>query len=94
MTAIRSADGKVVQVATNAAHDRRLSLSARGLLLLMLSYPPDTTFDSAWLETQSPIGHQEVPAAIRELEERGYFQDGIVSDAVPGRSSRLPRVGG
>lgn len=81
MTSIRSADGKVVQVMTSAAQDNRLSLSARGLLLFLLSYPPDRTFDSEWLETQAPDGRTEVPAALRELEALGYLHDGVISDS-------------
>ena len=96
MTAIRSAsapEGKFVQIANAAAQDRRLSLAARGILLFVLSLPPDRHFTAEWLETQVPEGRRAVRSALRELEACGYYRrtrtssggnwkwDQVISDA-------------
>lgn len=76
MTSIRSvraAEGKFVQVANGAAQDRRLSLRARGVLLFILSLPPDRPFTAKWLETQVPEGREAIRSSLRELVEYGYM---------------------
>jgi hypothetical protein len=71
---VRAAEGKFVQIANEAAQDRRLSLKARGILLYVLSLPPDRTFSAAWLEAQVPEGRESVRAGLAELERCGYFR--------------------
>lgn len=71
---VRSAEGKFVQVSNTAARDRRLSLRARGVLLFVLSLPPDQHFTAKWLESKVPEGREAVRAALRELEACGYFR--------------------
>lgn len=94
MTAIRSADGNVVQISKTAIQDRRLSLSAHGLLACMLSYPAGTVFTVEQLDAQTPEGHREVGPALRELEGCGYYRDGVVSDTAvePARGEPEIRV--
>ena len=77
MTAIRSvrpAQGRFVQISNAAAQDRRLSLRARGILLFILSLPPDHHFTSEWLGTQVLEGRDAIRSALRELETCGYYR--------------------
>lgn len=63
------------QILPNAtARDRRLSFRARGLLALMLSYPPDWQFNRDWLAAQTDgEGVTAVRTALQELEKHGYL---------------------
>ncbi|WP_427422682.1 hypothetical protein [Lysinibacillus fusiformis] len=63
------------QILPNAtARDRRLSFRARGLLALMLSYPPDWQFNRDWLARQTDgEGVSAVRTALQELETHGYL---------------------
>ncbi len=90
---VRAAEGRFVQIANGAAQDRRLSLRARGVLLFVLSLPPEQHFTAKWLESQVPEGREAVRAALRELEMHGYLRrertsrggtwvwDQVISDA-------------
>lgn len=80
-----------------ALRDQRLSLRAKGLLALMLSFPSDWTYRMPHLLTQSSDGRHAHYQALRELRRAGYVQhqrarrpDGTlgeseytVSDAIP-----------
>jgi hypothetical protein len=70
----RGAEGKFVQISNAALQDRRLSLSARGLIAFVLSLPTDKTFSAAWLETQVPDGRRAIRSALRELQSAGYYR--------------------
>lgn len=63
------------QILPNAtARDQRLSFRARGLLVLMLSYPPDWQFNRDWLARQTDgEGVSAVRTALQELETCGYL---------------------
>lgn len=63
------------QILPNAtARDKRLSFRARGLLVLMLSYPPDWNFNRDWLAAQTDgEGVSAVRTALQELEKAGYL---------------------
>jgi hypothetical protein len=78
---VRAAEGKFVQIANDAAQDRRLSLRARGVLLFVLSLPPDKPFTAQWLETQVPEGREAIRSALRELMECGYMRRTRKQDA-------------
>lgn len=76
MTIIRGPEPREnFQILPNAtARDRRLSFRARGLLVMMLSYPPDWRFDRDWLARQTDgEGSTAVRAALQELEKVGYL---------------------
>jgi hypothetical protein len=71
---VRSADGKFVQISNTAARDQRLSLRARGVLVFVLSLPPEQHFTAKWLESRVPEGREAVRTALRELEAHGYLR--------------------
>jgi hypothetical protein len=76
----RSSEGKFTMVANGAAQDRRLTAAARGIILYVLSLPPDAHFTQEWLADQLPDGRKAVRAAMRNLEQAGYFQRTRTSD--------------
>jgi hypothetical protein len=78
---VRAAEGKFVQIANAAAQDRRLSLRARGVLVFVLSLPPDKQFTAQWLETQVPEGREAIRTALHELMECGYMRRTRKQDA-------------
>lgn len=63
------------QILPNAtARDKRLSFRARGLLVLMLSYPENWQFNRDWLARQTDgEGVSAVRTALTELENAGYL---------------------
>ena len=62
------------QIANDMLRDKRLSMVARGVLAMILSYPPDWIFNIQWLCKEADIGRNKARAIIRELEEYGYCQ--------------------
>lgn len=60
-------------VRNTALRDTALSLKAKGLLALMLSFPDDWTYHLEHLEAQSTDGRDATRAAARELESAGYI---------------------
>lgn len=54
--------------------DKALSLRAKGLLTLMLSYPDDWVFSVKQLVSTSKDGKDSVSAAIKELSDHGYIK--------------------
>jgi hypothetical protein len=56
-----------------ALRDTRISLKAKGLLALMLSFPDDWQYHQSHLETLSTDGRDGLRAAVRELEGAGYI---------------------
>lgn len=77
-------------IVRNAAlRDDRLSLKAKGLLALMLSFPDDWTYHLEYLERLSTDGRDATRGAVRELETLGYVgrrqaraADGTLSSSV------------
>ena len=57
----------------SVAQDRRLSLKARGLFLLLQSLPDDWNFTVSGIATFSGAGVRQVRAALTELENVGYL---------------------
>lgn len=59
-------------IPNDAIRDPNLSLQAKGLLTLMLSYPDDWRFTTAHLERQSTNGREATRTALRQLIAAGY----------------------
>lgn len=82
-------DGTVsdeLQIALSAAHDRRLSFGARGLLLVLASPHAPRVLIREVLENASPTfeGFSEVLTYLRELAFLGYLEtsEELLSDTV------------
>lgn len=60
-------------VSNSIIRDTRLSLKARGLLILMLSLPDCWQFNIKGLATLSGEGNDSIRGGIKELEEVGYL---------------------
>lgn len=90
MRAYRNRPRRDYTIVRNAAlRDERLSLKAKGLLALMLSFPDDWTYHLEHLERLSTDGRDATRGAVRELEARGYVTrrqtrapDGTLSSSV------------
>lgn len=61
-------------ISNHALRDDRLSLRAKGLLALMLSFPDDWTYYLHHLQGQSTDGRDGTRSACRELEALGYVR--------------------
>lgn len=73
MTGYRNRPRRDFTILRNAAiRDPSLSLKAKGMLALMLSYPDDWTYHLTHLEGLSADGRDATRAAVRELEAAGY----------------------
>jgi tRNA G26 N,N-dimethylase Trm1 len=53
--------------------DRRLSLKAKSLLSMMLSFSDDWQYSLSGLASTSKEGLTAIRAAVQELEENGYL---------------------
>lgn len=52
--------------------NKALSLDARGLLGMMLSYPPDWKFNKTWLKNETGIGAKRINRIFAELKAAGH----------------------
>lgn len=55
------------------ARDKRLSFKARGVLIMMLTLPPNWKSHATWIEEQGTEGRESLRAAFKELERFGYL---------------------
>ncbi len=75
MSIIRVKHSSNFTIIDNAViRDSRLSLRARGLHHLLLSFPHDWEISIEWLLTQCSEGRNAIYAALAELEEAGYLR--------------------
>jgi hypothetical protein len=75
MSIIRVKHSRNFTIIDNAViRDNRLSLRARGLHHLLLSYPHDWEISIEWLLTQCTEGRNAIYTALAELEESGYLR--------------------
>ena len=74
---LRRADGHYTIVANDALRDSRLSYRARGILAAALSHGDGFTLTRAWIDSHGTEGRDAITAAIAELRELGYVQDGF-----------------
>lgn len=63
-----------VVVPNAIARDKRLSFRARGLLVMLLSLPPDWHVTADMLAADNPDSRTAIRAAMRELREAGYVE--------------------
>lgn len=64
---------KFLQVLHSTVRDKNISLKARGLLCLMLSYPTDWNFSLQFLVEASGEKISIIRTSINELIEHGYI---------------------
>lgn len=57
----------------SVAQDKRLSLKARGLFLLLQSLPDDWRYTQAGLAHVAGMGRDQIRSALAELEKAGYL---------------------
>ena len=101
-TSFRNRPRRDFTILRNAAlRDERLSLKAKGMLALMMSFPDDWTYHLEHLEGISTDGRDATRGAVRELEAAGYVSrsqsrspDGRLSVADFEVSDSLPTVDG
>jgi hypothetical protein len=75
VTIHRSRHAQEYVIVPNAiARNRRLSFRARGLLVMLLSLPPDWHVTVDQLAEDNPDSRTGIRAAMRELREAGYVQ--------------------
>ena len=63
------------------AHDARLTLRARGLMLWLLAHPDEWQYDAEAVVASVPEGRDAVRTALRELEAHGYIRRSRHRDA-------------
>jgi len=61
-----------VQLPNQMLRDNSISLRARGLLAMVLTYQEDWVITKAWIEEKVPEGKQAISSTFRELESAGY----------------------
>lgn len=69
-----------VMIRNAAMRDKQLSLKAKGLLGVMLTYPDDWTFYMEHLEKQSRDGRDATRSAMKELIAAGYVIRRVARD--------------
>ena len=80
--------GNYTVVDNGFVRDERLTLKAKGMLLLLLSLPDNWKFTETWLATQCQDQVASVKSALKDLEANGYLKrsrernDGKLGDAV------------
>lgn len=74
MATMRIVKSKNFSIVSNTIiRDARLSLKARGLLILMLSLPDNWEFSIAGLSKTAGEGKDSIRNGVKELEEAGYL---------------------
>lgn len=63
-----------IVVPNSILRDKRISITARGLLVIILSLPPKWKLTVSGLVTVTGAGETAVRAGLRELEKYGYVQ--------------------
>jgi hypothetical protein len=67
-----SADERFVMIRNAALRDPTLSLKAKGLLVVLLSFPPRSPMSIQALTAHAADGKASIATAMRELERAGY----------------------
>ena len=69
----RARKASFTTVYRSVAQDKRISLKARGLFLLMQSLPEDWEYTISGLATVAGTGKDQIRSALKELSETGYL---------------------
>jgi hypothetical protein len=69
-----SFDAHFTQIPNSWARDNRLTLKARGVLLLVMSHQPGWNLTIRTLAQQQKISRDALSAAVQELESLGYLK--------------------
>lgn len=77
----RSRYANCVITSNELAQNASLTFAARGLLLYMLSLPPEWNLTESYLVTQSPKSRDHLRRLLAELEENGYLQRDLGRDS-------------
>lgn len=78
---------RFTMLANAMLRDAELSLKAKGLLGVMLSFPDDWTYYMGHLETQSSDGREAHQNAMKELLAAGYVKRSVAKNPETGRLS-------
>ena len=70
----REVNSNYTSVHNDFIKDKSLSLTAKGLLLLMISLPNDWNFSIAGLATLVPDGKDKIGTTLKSLEKAGYLR--------------------
>ena len=71
-------------------HDKRLTLTDRGLMVCMLSLPDDWKFSESKLSSTFGIGRSQLRSSLKRLETYGYLErrnqrrDPVTKRFIPG----------
>lgn len=60
------------QIGNDMLRDTRLSIEARGLLAMVLTYPADWEFSREWLRKSAGVGEKQQERIVRELRTHDY----------------------
>ncbi|GGQ06960.1 hypothetical protein GCM10010140_41450 [Streptosporangium pseudovulgare] len=79
-------DGSYTRIPNSVLRDRRLSFTARGMLVFLLSLPEGARQDAHTLADQHPgLGRRGVSKALNELVALGYYIRRTIRDPATGR---------
>ncbi|MEU9833438.1 hypothetical protein AB0D67_18100 [Streptosporangium sp. NPDC048047] len=79
-------DGSYTRIPNSVLRDRRLSFTARGILVFLLSLPEGARQDAHTLADQHPgLGRRGVSKALNELVACGYYVRRTIRDPATGR---------
>jgi len=62
------------QIANDTLMDKSLSIRAKGMLCLLLSFPDDWVINSSHIASLSTDGKTSTRSAMKELEKQGYLE--------------------
>lgn len=70
---VRRRTHRFTTVSTELAHDTRISIEARGMVLVLCSFTENWVFRSSHLRKLMGVGKDKYQRMVRELKEFGYL---------------------